>query len=110
MDKNIADYITAKNNVAITYKDMNHVNSYGMIHGLQFASFVFQYYGFILDLLILGLNRANEIAGPANDPNEFMTFKDVETETKHPIRLYCRIIDKIYMVFKFSEEDSKDLV
>ena len=63
MDHNIADYITTKNNVTINYKDMNHINSYGMVHGLQFTSFVFQYYALILDLLILGLNRANEIAG-----------------------------------------------
>ncbi len=34
MDHNLADYITAKNNVTLTYKDMSHVNSYGMIRGL----------------------------------------------------------------------------
>ncbi len=79
-DHNIADYITAKNNIALTYKDMNHVNSYGLIRGLQFASFVFQYYGLILDLLILGLNRASEIAGPPNMPNDFLQFRDVATE------------------------------
>jgi len=37
--------MTAKNNVVINYKNMNHSNSYGIIHGLQFASFVVQYYG-----------------------------------------------------------------
>jgi len=36
----------------------------GMIRGLQFSSFVFQYYGLVLDLLILGLQRASEMAGP----------------------------------------------
>ena len=35
-----------------------------MIRGLQFSSFVFQYYGLVLDLLILGLQRASEMAGP----------------------------------------------
>jgi pre-mRNA-processing factor 8 len=56
VDHNIADYdyMIAKNNVVLTYKDMNHVNTYGLIRGLQFSSFVFQYYGLILDLLILG--------------------------------------------------------
>jgi pre-mRNA-processing factor 8 len=39
-----------------------------------------------------------------------MTFKDVETEIKHPIRLYCRYIDKIYILFRFTEEESKDLI
>lgn len=71
VDSNIADYITAKNNIGLTYKDMSHVNKYGLIRGLQFSSFVFQYYGLVLDLLILGLERASELAGPANSPNEF---------------------------------------
>ncbi len=42
VDHNIADYITAKNNVVIAYKDMSHTNSYGIIRGLQFASFIIQ--------------------------------------------------------------------
>ena len=59
VDHNIADYCTAKNNVVISYKDMSHTNSYGMIRGLQFASFMTQYYGLVLDLLfVLGLTRA----------------------------------------------------
>ena len=90
MDHNIADYITTKNNVEISYKDMSHINSYGLIRGLQFASFVYQYYGLILDLLILGQQSASELAGDPDNPNEFMSFKDIETETKHPIRLYYR--------------------
>lgn len=56
--------MTAKINVVITYKDMSHTNSFGLIRGLQFASFIVQYYGLVLDLLILGLRRASEIAGP----------------------------------------------
>lgn len=40
-DHNLADYITNKNNIVINYKDMNHTNSYGLIHGLQFTSFIF---------------------------------------------------------------------
>jgi pre-mRNA-processing factor 8 len=75
MDANLADYITSKNNVSITYKDMSHVNHYGLIRGLQFASFVVQYYGLVLDLLMLGLTRASEIAGPPQMPNEFLTFR-----------------------------------
>lgn len=75
VDHNIADYITAKNNVTIAYKDMSHVNAYGLIRGLQFSSFVAQYYGLILDLLLLGLTRASELAGPPQMPNEFLTFR-----------------------------------
>lgn len=110
MDHNLADYITAKNNVQLTYKDMNHVNSYGMIRGLQFSAFVFQYYGLVLDLLLLGPQRASEIAGPAQGPNDFLQFRDRETETRHPIRLYTRYIDKIWIFFRFTAEESRDLI
>jgi pre-mRNA-processing factor 8 len=64
VDHNLADYMTTKMNVVLSYKDMSHTNSYGMIRGLQFGSFIFQYYGLMLDLLVLGLQRASEIAGP----------------------------------------------
>jgi len=47
VDHNIADYMTAKNNVVVNYKDMNHTNSYGIIRGLQFSSFIVQYYGLV---------------------------------------------------------------
>ena len=36
MDHNLVDYITAKNNTVLTYKDMAHTNTYGLICGLQF--------------------------------------------------------------------------
>ncbi|AEO57364.1 hypothetical protein MYCTH_2303431 [Thermothelomyces thermophilus ATCC 42464] len=110
MDHNLADYITAKNNVTLTYKDMSHVNSYGMIRGLQFSAFVFQYYGLILDLLILGPQRASEIAGPPQNPNDFLQFQDRETETKHPIRLYTRYIDKIWVFLRFTADEARDLI
>ncbi|KAG5932440.1 Pre-mRNA-splicing factor spp42 [Claviceps pazoutovae] len=110
MDHNLADYITAKNNVQLTYKDMNHVNSYGMIRGLQFSAFVFQFYGLVLDLLLLGPQRASEIAGPPQSPNDFLQFRDRETETRHPIRLYSRYIDKIWIFLRFTAEESRDLI
>ena len=59
VDHNIADYMTAKNNVSISYKDMNHTNSYGLIRGLQFSSFIVQYYGLVLDLLAISWWRAS---------------------------------------------------
>ncbi|KAL3423315.1 PROCN domain-containing protein [Phlyctema vagabunda] len=110
MDHNLADYITSKNNVQLTYKDMNHVNSYGMIRGLQFSAFVFQYYGLVLDLLLLGLQRASEIAGPPQSPNDFLQFRDRETETRHPIRLYTRYVDRIWVFFRFTADESRDLI
>eukprot|EP01083_Nonionella_stella_P133277 405152_1 len=110
VDHNIADYMTAKNNVSIAYKDMSHTNSYGLIRGLQFSSFIFQYYGLVLDLLVLGLNRATEVAGSPRLPNDWLSFADTQTEAKHPIRLYCRYVDKIHMLFRFTHEEAKDLI
>eukprot|EP00884_Botryococcus_braunii_P011285 jgi/Botrbrau1/20157/Bobra.0173s0058.1 len=110
LDHNIADYITAKNNVVIAYKDMNHINGYGIIRGLQFSSFVVQYYGLVLDLLLLGLTRASELAGPPQIPNEFLTFRDTRTEVRHPIRLYSRYMTKIHILFRFTAEEAKDLI
>ena len=78
VDHNIADYMTCKNNVVIHYKDMNHTNSYGALHGLQFTSFIMQFYGLVLDLLIMGLSRASELAGPHHNPHEFMTFTTIQ--------------------------------
>lgn len=110
MDHNLADYITSKNNVQLNYKDMNHTNSYGMIRGLQFSAFVFQYYGLVIDLLLLGLQRASEIAGPPQSPNDFLQFRDRPTETRHPIRLYTRYIDRIWVFFRFTADESRDLI
>jgi pre-mRNA-processing factor 8 len=110
VDHNIADYMTAKNNISISFKDMMHTNSYGLIRGLQFASFVVQYYGLVLDLLVLGLTRASEIAGPPQRPNEYLGYADIEAEVSHPIRMYTRYLDKIYMLFKFDSNEGKDLI
>jgi len=110
MDHNLADYITSKNNVQLSYKDMNHTNSYGLIRGLQFSGFVFQYYGLMIDLLLLGLQRASEMAGPPQSPNDFLQFRDSATETRHPIRLYTRYVDKIWVFMRFSANDSRDLI
>ncbi|PYH84048.1 PROCN-domain-containing protein [Aspergillus uvarum CBS 121591] len=110
MDHNLADYITSKNNVQLSYKDMNHTNSYGLIRGLQFSGFVFQYYGLMIDLLLLGLQRGSEMAGPPQSPNDFLQFRDRTTETRHPIRLYTRYVDKIWVFLRFSADESRDLI
>lgn len=110
MDANMADYITSKNNISIVWKDMTHVNTYGLIRGLQFSGFVFQYYGLVLDLLVLGLERASELAGPPNMPNGFLQFQNTEMETKHPIRLYTRYVDRIHILFRFTADQSRDLI
>ena len=61
-------------------------------------------------LLVLGKTRASEIAGPPQMPNEFISYRDVRTETRHPIRLYSRYVDKIHMLFRFTAEEAKDLI
>ena len=64
VDTNVADYMTAKNNVVVAYKDMAHTNNYGIIRGLQFASFMSQYYGLVMKVgLLLGLTCATNSAG-----------------------------------------------
>lgn len=85
----------------LSLQDMNHTNSYGIIRGLQFASFIVQYYGLVMDLLVLGLHRASEMAGPPQMPNDFLSFQDLATEVAHPIRLFCRYIDRIHIFFRY---------
>ena len=80
---------------------MNHTNSYGIIRGLQFASFIVQYYGLVMDLLVLGLRRASEMAGPPQMPNDFLTFQSTDIESAHPIRLYSRYVDRIHIFFRY---------
>ena len=89
---------------------MAHTNTFGLIRGLQFSAFVFQYYGLVLDLLILGLQRASEIAGPPQMPNNFLRYRDSATETRHPIRLYSRYVDRLHILFRFSADESRDLI
>jgi pre-mRNA-processing factor 8 len=56
---------------------------------------------------MLGLTRASELAGPPQVPNEYLSFRDVETEKKHPIRLYTRIVDKLYILMRFDADVAK---
>lgn len=63
MDPNLADYLTSKNNININFKDMNHTNSYGLLHGLNFSGFLIQFWGLLVDLMLIGLPRANEFQG-----------------------------------------------
>jgi pre-mRNA-processing factor 8 len=53
--------MTSKNNVNINFKDMNHVNNYGILEGINISGFLIQFWGLIIDLMILGIDRAIEI-------------------------------------------------
>jgi hypothetical protein len=110
VDHNLADYMTAKNNVVLSFKDMSHTNSYGLIRGLQFSGFVMQFYGLVLDLLLLGLGRASTLAGPSNAPNDFLTFSAAADELAHPIRIYLRYVDRVWVLFRFTEDEGRELI
>ena len=43
-------------------------------------------------------------------PNDFGMYENVTIETSHPIRLYIRYFDKIFMLLRFNKNDSKDLI
>ncbi|KAF9650008.1 hypothetical protein BDM02DRAFT_3112805 [Thelephora ganbajun] len=45
---------------------------------------VFHYYGLATDLLVFGLRRASEVAGPHQMPNNFVQYRDSSTEAPHP--------------------------
>lgn len=104
MDKNIADYITAKNNIVASYKDMIHTNACGVIPGLHFSSLVLQFYGLLVDLLILGLQQAAEMAGPPTMPHDFLGFQNFGEQGTHPI------VTNIYMPLRFSESNLGGIV
>ena len=109
VDRNLADYMTSKNNVVVSFKDMDHTNSLGVIRGLQFAPFILQLYGLCMDLMILGLSRATEFAGSSVHPN-VSTHTPRSLGTHHPIRLYTRYYERIYVLFKFSGDEAEDIV
>jgi pre-mRNA-processing factor 8 len=50
---------------------------------------------------MLGLTRASELAGQPNMPNEWLSFQSKAIESRHPIRLYCRYVDKLFILFKY---------
>lgn len=89
---------------------MAHTNAFGLIRSLRFSAFVFQYYGLVLNLLILGLQRASEMAEPPQMPNNFLQYRDSATETRHPIRLYSRYVDRLHILFRFTADEARDLI
>eukprot|EP00835_Amoeboradix_gromovi_P001880 NODE_96_length_21330_cov_0.419858.p1 type:complete len:2207 gc:universal NODE_96_length_21330_cov_0.419858:801-7421(+) len=100
MDPNLADYITSKNNIELCYKDMSVTNHVGVIRGLQFSSFVVQYYGLMLDLLLVGPSRALELRNMDIDMSN----------NNHPIMHYMRFIDQVYVVFNLNSVQTNELL
>ena len=74
----------------LSFTDMApHTNTFSLIHSLQFrakfSTFVVQYYGLVLDLLI-------------------------SAEIHHPIRLYSRYVDRLHILFRFTADEARDLI
>jgi pre-mRNA-processing factor 8 len=61
LDHNSADYIAAKNNTVLTYKDMVHTNAYGMIRELQFLA-LFSNIAVSCSISLFWVCRASEMA------------------------------------------------
>lgn len=102
VEDKIADYFTDKNSFRVSDKNICFSNNLGLENDLQFSSFFVEYYALILDIMLLGLTRAGEIAGTPEDPNLFVTFHNPTVETGNPIRLYCRFIDKVHILIRFA--------
>ena len=50
------------------------------------------------------------MAGPPQMPNNFLQYRDSATETRHPIRLYSRYVDKLHILFRFTANEARDLI
>ena len=50
------------------------------------------------------------MAGPPQMPNNFLQYRDSATETRHPIRLYSRYVDRLYILFRFSTDEARGLI
>ena len=94
MDPSLADYITSKYNSTLVYKDMTLTNSVGILRGFQFSSFVMQYYGLMVDLMLL----------PMEYILEYMNQTGIN-QSNHSILFYARFVDEIKILYKMTPND-----
>lgn len=110
MDKSLVDYIVSRHDVVVEFKDMSYHHYKGLIRGFMFSSFLAQYWGLIMDVLLLGTQRSKEIAGTALKPNPFMSFfRDPYLATSHPIRAYCRYKNEVYIVLRYTKTEADEV-
>jgi len=95
IDRNIVNYIITKNNCKIFYKDMIYTNCVGLVKGLVFSGFLFQFYSMILDLFILGLKNIKDVY-----VKKYIGKKDSVAFERRKIFFYSRYITKIFFIFK----------
>lgn len=43
-------------------------------------------------------------------PNDFLTYHDTKMETKHPIRLYSRYVDRLHILYRFTHDEARELI
>ncbi|KAL6928706.1 hypothetical protein ACO0SA_002035 [Hanseniaspora valbyensis] len=110
VDPTLADYMTSKNNSSVIFKDMSFTNKRGILKGLQFANFIYQVCGLITDLNILGPERAIDLAGDVEDPNNFMQFTNRQIEEQHSLRGYVRYFDRIFVFYRFESFEVDELI
>lgn len=110
MDQNLADYLTSRYNTVISFKDMSIVNQIGILQGIDVSGFLVHFWGLIIDLLFIGLERASDYIGNPLQPNDFLSFDSFQTEDQHPLKLYTRHLDKFHCVFRFKKEEQEELV
>nr|UXY87508.1 splicing factor Prp8 [Cryptomonas sp.] len=96
LDKNITNYIIAKNNANLFYKDMIYTNCVGIVRGLRFSGFLLQIYLLLTDLILLGLENAKNLS--LN--NKFENINVYEVNKEMPIIFYLRYISKIFLLVK----------
>ena len=104
-----ADYMAAKNDATVWYATYN---SDGIIRGLQFAPFIrfmYQCFALVLDLLIIGVSEASDIAGPPQISNTWKEFLNEKIKTSHPIRMHCGYVDNI-LLHRFNKLQAKELM
>ncbi|EPY24536.1 pre-mRNA-processing factor 8 [Strigomonas culicis] len=110
MDEALVDYIVSRHNIRLKFKDMEYDHHKGLIRGFMFSSFLAQYWGLIMDVLLLGTQRSQEIAGTSKKPNPFMSFmRDPFLATSHPIRGYCRYRSEIFVLLKYSKAEADEV-
>lgn len=110
MDPTLVEYIVARHTVRIEYKDMGYAHRKGLIRGVLFSSFLAQYWGLVLDVLMIGSRRSLELAGPPSRPNPFLSFaRDPHLATTHPIRGYGRYNNVAHILLHFSKAEADEL-
>lgn len=110
MDKSLVDYVVSRHDVVLEFKDMSYHHHVGLLRGYMFSSFLAQYWGLMMDILLLGTQRSQELAGTATRPNPFMRFmQDPFLATAHPIRGYCRYRHEVYILLRYTKSEADAL-